>query len=82
VTSFSRQKCSNSKNKKHTICKNDMFYVCGKFCRNRINIKEIEARWRFGMHFCQACFCVVGVMYSGEYDVCDVTLSVHPHRAS
>ena len=20
----------------------------------------------------------VGVMYSGEYDVCDVTLSVHP----
>jgi hypothetical protein len=22
--------------------------------------------------------CVV-VMYSGEYDVCDVTLSVHPH---
>ena len=26
-------------------------------------------------------FCV-GVMYSGEYDVCDVTLSVHPHRTS
>jgi hypothetical protein len=26
-------------------------------------------------------FCV-GVVYSGEYDVCDVTLSVHPHRAS
>ena len=25
-------------------------------------------------------FCV-GVMYSGEYDVCDVTLSVYPHRA-
>jgi hypothetical protein len=24
----------------------------------------------------------VGVMYSGEYDVCAVTLSVHPHRAS
>ena len=24
----------------------------------------------------------VGVMYSSEYDVCDVTLSVHPHRAS
>jgi hypothetical protein len=21
-------------------------------------------------------------MYSGEYDVCDVILSVHPHRAS
>jgi hypothetical protein len=26
-------------------------------------------------------FCV-GVMYSGEYDVRDVTLSVYPHRAS
>ena len=26
-------------------------------------------------------FVCVGVMYSGEY-VCDVTLSVHPHRAS
>jgi hypothetical protein len=26
-------------------------------------------------------FCV-GVKYSGEYDVCDVTLSVYPHRAS
>ena len=25
-------------------------------------------------------FCV-GVMYSGEYDICDVTLSVYPHRA-
>ena len=24
-------------------------------------------------------FCV-GVVYSGEYDVCDVTLSVYPHR--
>jgi hypothetical protein len=21
----------------------------------------------------------VGIMYSGEYDVCDVTLSLHPH---
>jgi hypothetical protein len=27
-------------------------------------------------------FCVVNVMYSGEYDVCDVTQSVYPHRAS
>jgi hypothetical protein len=26
-------------------------------------------------------FCV-GVVYSGEYDVYDVTLSVYPHRAS
>ena len=27
-------------------------------------------------HFCD------GVVYSGEYDICDVTLSVYPHRAS
>jgi hypothetical protein len=33
----------NSKNKKHTICKNDMLYVYAKFCRNRMKIKEIEA---------------------------------------
>ena len=26
-------------------------------------------------------FCV-GAMYSGEYDACDVTLSIYPHRAS
>jgi hypothetical protein len=26
-------------------------------------------------------FCV-GVMYSGEYGACDVTLSVYPHRES
>jgi hypothetical protein len=25
-------------------------------------------------------FCV-GVTYSGEYDACDVTLSIYPHRA-
>ena len=24
----------------------------------------------------------VGVMYPGEYDACDATLSVYPHRAS
>ena len=27
-------------------------------------------------------FLCVSVMYSGEYDVCDVTLSVYPHRPS
>jgi hypothetical protein len=25
--------------------------------------------------------CVLSVMYSGEYNVSDVTLSVYPHRA-
>ena len=35
----------------------------------------------FIRHFLNYFVCV-GVMYSGEYDVCDVTLSVHPHRAS
>ena len=28
----------------------------------------------------RAFFCV-GVVYSGEYDICDVTLSVYPHQA-
>ena len=32
------------------------------------------------MHFFD--FFCVGVMYSGEYDACDVTLSVYPHRVS
>ena len=27
-------------------------------------------------------FFFVGVMYSGEYDACDVSLSEYPHRAS
>ena len=27
-------------------------------------------------------FFSVGVMYSGEYDACDATLSVYSHRAS
>ena len=28
------------------------------------------------------CFFCVGVVYSGEYDICGVILSVYPHRAS
>jgi hypothetical protein len=36
------------------ICENDMFYVYGKFCGNRLKIKEVEAWWRVGMHFFQA----------------------------
>jgi hypothetical protein len=39
-------KSSNSKNKKHTFCKN-MFYVHRKFRRNRMKIKEVEAYWHF-----------------------------------
>ena len=36
------------------------------------------------VYFCMKpdIFFCVGVMHSGEYDVCDVTLSVYPHRAS
>ena len=36
-------KSSSSKNKKHAICKNDMFLVNGKFSRNGMKIKEVEA---------------------------------------
>ena len=35
----------------------------------------------FGKYIKTRFFCV-GVMYSGEYDACDVTVSVYPHRAS
>ena len=37
---------------------------------------HVHSSTRFKNVFC------VGVAYSGEYDVCDVTLSVYPHRAS
>jgi hypothetical protein len=39
---------------------------------NNMSIYEHNDKW----FFC------VGVMYSGEYDACDATLSVYPHRAS
>jgi hypothetical protein len=43
-----------------------------------------EASYAFHPHCSKVYyyFVFVGVMYSGEYGVCDVTLSVHPHRAS
>jgi hypothetical protein len=36
---------------------------------------------------CIGAYCCVGVMYSdvmysGEYDACDVTLSIYPHQTS
>jgi hypothetical protein len=43
VTSFSRQNVSIPKTKNKTFCKNDMFYVHGKFRRNRMKVKEVEA---------------------------------------
>ena len=33
-------------------------------------------------HPCPIFFFCVGVMYSGEYNVCDLTLSEYPHLAS
>jgi hypothetical protein len=38
--------------------------------------KNINKGIKFPTLFC------VGVMYSGEYDACDVTLSVYPHGGS
>jgi hypothetical protein len=35
-----------------------------------------QQRRKYDFFFC------VGVVYSGEYDVCDVTLSVYLHQAS
>jgi hypothetical protein len=45
------QKVAVPKTKKHTICKNGMFYVYGIFSTNGMKIKEIEAYWHFLMHF-------------------------------
>jgi hypothetical protein len=39
-------------------------------------LTSYQILWKYDFFFC------VGVMYSGEYDACDVTLSVYPHRAS
>jgi hypothetical protein len=43
--------------------------ISGCFHKGMLTVKNV-------IFFC------VGVMYSGEYDACDVTLSVYPHRAS
>ena len=40
---------------------------------------SVFAQWKI-LIYCD--FFCVGVTYSGEYDACDVTLSVYPHRAS
>ena len=48
------------------------------FTNTRLLLAKIEKIFILNVFFC------VGVMYSGEYDACDVTLieSVYPHRAS
>ena len=48
------------------------------------DISELSLVPSIPMQSCQHdwFFFCVGVMYSGEYDVCGVTLSVYPHRAS
>ena len=54
VTLFYRQKWSNSKNKKHTICKNDMFYVHGNFVQRGLKLKKLHNigvfAWIFDRH--------------------------------
>jgi hypothetical protein len=51
VKLFTLQKVEAPKTKKHTICKNDMFYVYGMFSTNGMKIKEIEAYWHFACIF-------------------------------
>ena len=43
-----------------------------------INLSLGSRDWRELFHYYFFC---VGVMYSGEYDACDFSLSVYPHRA-
>jgi hypothetical protein len=46
------------------------------------DISELSLVPSISMYSRYDIFVCVCVMYSGEYDVCDITLSVHPHRAS
>ena len=48
--------------------------------RKPVNVVQNIERNDFQTYKNMIFFCV-GVMYSGEYDACDVTLSVYPHRA-
>ena len=47
VTSFSRQKCQNPKNKKHAILGNGEFYIDANFKVNCVKTKEVNAGERF-----------------------------------
>ena len=46
------------------------------------DISELSLVPSISMQSSNMIFFCVGVMYSCEYDACDVTLSVHPRRAS
>jgi hypothetical protein len=56
----------------------------GSATQREINESNCVFREGFslGIWLLQNDICCVGVMYSGEYDACDVTLSVYPYRAS
>jgi hypothetical protein len=43
---------------------------------------EVRAAHRKTVTYIIHDFFCVGVMYSGEYDACDVTLSAYPRRAT
>ena len=53
---------------------NSSYSITLKLFKKNLKVDCIES-------FRKIFFCV-GVMYSGEYDACDVTLSVYPHWAS
>jgi hypothetical protein len=46
-----------------------------------ISVENTWHKWVENIFVTWFFFCV-GVMHSGEYDACDVTLSVYPHQAS
>ena len=55
VTSFSRQKCQNLKNKKHRILENGEFFFGAKFQNNWIKSQEIIQTRHFRGHTCPMC---------------------------
>jgi hypothetical protein len=60
-----------------------MQIICDRYCTlfaSKLQIDTTSCNQTL-THICLIFVCV-GVMYSGEYDVRDVTLSVHPRRPS
>jgi hypothetical protein len=63
----------------HILCQHvRQPFLCFLYTKRVLHPIYLLYGWELFMHY----FVCVAVMYSGEYDVCDVTLSVHPHRAS
>ena len=55
VTSFSRKKCQNLKNKKHRIIENDEFFIGTLFQNNWIKTEEVIHTLHYWLFLCPPC---------------------------